>query len=1199
MAFPSIRIEGGLIPADLLDEIASGGARGQDAADFHLDHHTRLSDEIAAAWADARAYWHAFQRALDRLPEHDTGTSPTRQLWAIPLLYALGYEQVTFMRQAEVLDGRSYAISHRAGDDESAPPVHIEGAGTSLDQRPPSGRPRLSPHGLLQEYLNHSEHVWGIVTNGLRLRLIRDNALMSRQSYIEFDLEAMLGGEHFADFGVMYRLVHRTRLPRSTDDAPHCLLEQYFQHGVEQGGRVREHLREGVEDALLALGNGFLAHPKSAALRQRVADGSLTPLDYYRQLLRLIYRLLFLLVSEERGLIGPADQRLRRIYDGSYSVSRLRKLVETRLSSADRYHDLWIGLAQTTFRIHEDADIAARIGMGALDGDLFGPHAIPDLRDAYIMNADLLRAMRRLVLWQDGKVLRRVNYAALDVEELGSVYESLLDFHPTIRQEGRGPVFGLATGTERKTTGSYYTRPELVHELIKSALEPVMADRLKEAGSDPQARERALLGLTVCDPACGSGHFLLAAARRIGRDLATVRTGEAHPAPEAMRVAIRDTIRHCIYGVDKNPLAVDLCKVALWLEGHSRDLPLSFLDHRIKCGDSLVGVFDLDALRQGIPDGAYSAVTGDDKKIASGFRKQNKQEREGQLGLFGPPALPQTDVLADLMRRFAREREDTPDDVRRKADTYARSRGEGTPWWRLTTACHLWTAAFFVPFRAEMRERVPTTETLRRYLAHGGVDGRIVGWAHQLAADNRFFHWPLEFPEVFAPLARSTGEGPGVRTGFDVVLGNPPWDVVKAEDSAQAHAVHKVKEWFKNGQYSILRGRRDLYKLFIAQTRHLVSSDGRAALVTPVGFFFEDDGSDLRRELYLTESVPQLQHFQNHRKQFFPDVDTRYRFAAITFSPSPRPDHRFSTVIRAPDEISEAAWIRVGRKELERDLGEDLAAVLFPSRKYAETHSRIISHLKRATLLTTDVVAEFHATSDGTLIYSSPQNLTDWRVLKNRNIHQFTHCFSGADQFVSWQAVQEKCLQKGIDPRTWMSPDALRLLFRDIARNDDARTLICCLAPVGSASSYDTPMIVPTVSSIDDLHQVLAYLCGVLNSFTFDFLVRPFVDKHIKGYVLRRLPVPAYSKQDAEMTAIADRVLVLSDLDCQHALTEEAQAQIRAELDARVARLAGLSQTELEFVLSTFPIIEKEDWATHHEFRTRRLVLAAWERLGF
>lgn len=184
MAFPSIHIEGGLIPADLIDQIATGDFNGQSPDDFRLDRNVRLTDEIAAAWADARAYWHAFQRAIDRLPDRDTATTPTRQLWSIPLLYALGFDQVTFMRQAEVLDGRTYAISHRAGENETAPPIHIEGAGTSLDQRPPSGRPRLSPHGLVQEYLNHSEHVWGIVTNGRKLRLIRDNMLMSRQSYV-------------------------------------------------------------------------------------------------------------------------------------------------------------------------------------------------------------------------------------------------------------------------------------------------------------------------------------------------------------------------------------------------------------------------------------------------------------------------------------------------------------------------------------------------------------------------------------------------------------------------------------------------------------------------------------------------------------------------------------------------------------------------------------------------------------------------------------------------------------------------------------------------------------------------------------------------------------------------------------------------------------------------------------------------------
>ena len=130
-------------------------------------------------------------------------------------------------------------------------------------------------------------------------------------------------------------------------------------------------------------------------------------------------------------------------------------------------------------------------------------------------------------------------------------------------------------GRDRKTTGSYYTPPELVAQLVKAALEPVIKERLKEADTQTE-REAALLDLTVCDPACGSGHFLLAAARRIGKELAKVRTGEAQPGAEEIKKAIRDVIQHCIYGVDFNPLAVDLCKVALWIEGFNRGKPLSF-----------------------------------------------------------------------------------------------------------------------------------------------------------------------------------------------------------------------------------------------------------------------------------------------------------------------------------------------------------------------------------------------------------------------------------------------------------------------------------------------------------------------------------------------------------------------------------------------------------------------------------------------
>jgi hypothetical protein len=186
--------------------------------------------------------------------------------------------------------------------------------------------------------------------------------------------------------------------------------------------------------------------------------------------------------------------------------------------------------------------------------------------------------------------------------------------------------FELAFGTERKSTGSYYTRPELVHELIKSTLVPVMEGRFKIAKTAGE-KEKALLSLKVCDPAAGSGHFLLAAARRIGRELAKVRSGEDEPTPTEFRKAVRDVIQHCIYGVDLNPLAVDLCKVALWLEGHNRGYPLTFLDHRIKCGNSLIGLDKMERLKDGIPDDAFKPVTCDDKEVAKQIKAINKRER--------------------------------------------------------------------------------------------------------------------------------------------------------------------------------------------------------------------------------------------------------------------------------------------------------------------------------------------------------------------------------------------------------------------------------------------------------------------------------------------------------------------------------------------------------------------------------------------
>ncbi|MEO0107901.1 MAG: N-6 DNA methylase, partial [candidate division WOR-3 bacterium] len=545
-----------MIPADVLELVAKGEATGQRPQDFGLAKSRRLSDEIASSWQDARTYWAALQRSLNRLPKDDPATTVTREVWVTRLLESLGYDQLTYMPAAAVVNGQSFAISHRAGSGEDNPPVHIVGFRADLDKRAVE-RPRLSPQALVQQYLNLTEHLWGITTNGRHLRLLRDASRMSRPSYVDFDLEQMMTAEKFADFALFYRLLHRSRLPRTMADAPQCLLETYYQQGIEQGSRVREHLRDNVEAALRTIGQGLLENAANNELCERIRSGSLSAEEYYRQLLRLIYRLLFLMVTEERGLLAgtiPLSASERRdcpqsadIYHRFYSITRLRELAANRFNVTHRHHDLWQGLFQT-FALFADNRKGEKLGLSPLNGDLFGPHAIPDLEGTELGNGTFVQALYALSFYSDKGTVRRINYSALDVEELGSVYESLLDLQPVFTHPDGRPAFQLTQGTERKTTGSYYTPPELVEELVKSALVPVIEDRLKSART-PNERERAILEIAVCDPACGSGHFLLAAARRLARELAQVRSGEDEPSPREYRLALRDVITHCVYGV--------------------------------------------------------------------------------------------------------------------------------------------------------------------------------------------------------------------------------------------------------------------------------------------------------------------------------------------------------------------------------------------------------------------------------------------------------------------------------------------------------------------------------------------------------------------------------------------------------------------------------------------------------------------------
>lgn len=899
----AIRIEGGLFSPDLLEQLDRNDLPGQRAADFGLSG--TLSDEVAAVFAAARAQWELFQQQVQRLGDHASSgqiTRITRNQWHVPFFSLLGYD-VQRNETPYQAGNLSFPISHRAAAAAESPPMHLVAVDQPLGTIDPNSRPRWSPHTLMQQYLNQSDALWGIVANGSVVRLLRNSTLMSRQSYLEVDFGMIFADHRFDDFVCAYRLLHRSRLPQGYDDAERCWLEVYYRTALEQGGRVRERLREGVEQALTTLANGFLAGG------YRPND----PLQFYGDLLRLVYRMLFLLVAENRGLMSASD-----LYRDHYSISRLVRLSAERAAHTDDV-DLWHSL-RALWRALRDERFATALGVAPLNGELFEPLPLDECR---LRNDVLLQAVWQLGWYrpEERDQPRRVNYAALDTEELGSVYESLLDYHPQISKDSEPWSFSLSSGSERKTTGSYYTPPQLVHELVESALQPVLEARLKAARTT-DAKIAALLRLKVLDPACGSGHFLLAAARYLGRELARLRHSESEPSPDAVRQSVREVIAHCIYGVDKNPLAVELARVALWIESHDVARPLTFLDHRIKCGDSLVGVSDLSVIGDGVPEAALQPLSTDDKQIAAGIRKRNRHEQAGQieLGLFDQHLDPDLGSLARLLTEVDAIPDDSPANVRRKRQRYdERERDPHFRRWKL--ACDLWTAAFFQQFSKTQTADYITTSVVRAALTgEGVVDPRLSAVAAAIAAEQRFFHWPLEFPDVFAPLP--AGEGPGARAGgFDVVLGNPPWERIKLQEQEffasrdagiaaapnaaarkrliaalpqtnpdlwQAyqhtlHAAESASRFLRGSGCYPLTGRGDIntYSVFAERIRTLLAPGGRAGVILPTGIATDATNQHFFADLVTSGTLVSLFDFEN-REAIFPHVHRSYKFCLLT-----------------------------------------------------------------------------------------------------------------------------------------------------------------------------------------------------------------------------------------------------------------------------------------------------------------------------
>ena len=953
--FQTVRSEGGLLPPDLLRRLLDrhSALAGTRPEDYGLSPGERVNEVITHSWNRLRRHYGEFRAAAANVPEGEAATGLTNDKWSLPLLRELGFGFLPASAGPEI-GGRTYAIRRFFGPVA----VHLVGRGLSLDRRAAGqrGAAAANPHGLVQEFLNRSDaHLWAIVSNGLRLRILRDNQALSRQSYIEFDLEAMFAGEVYSDLVLLWLVVHASRfVPREGERPETCWLEQWTHEAEQQGARALGELRGGVERALRILGRGFTSHPRNAALRERLRTGALSPDGLHGQHLRVVYRLIFLFVAEDRTLDGqsllhPRDdsdgaRAAREAYAAHYGTARLRHLAGRIKGS--RHGDLW-----RQFRLLADAlsgepdleNARRRLALPALGSFLWSPESTPELNDAELTNHDFLEALRHLAFTRQNKVLRPVDYRNLGTEELGGVYEGLLALTPQVSGDGADFTFAEFAGNARKTSGSYYTPDSLVQCLLDSALGPVVVEAVRgKTGADA---ERAILDLKVCDPAVGSGHFLVGAAHRLARHLARVRAhaaGESEPSPLLYQHALRDVIGRCLYGVDMNPMAAELCRVSLWLEALEPGKPLSFLDHHIRVGNSLLGATP-ELIEAGLPDEAFKPQQGDDRKICTGLRRRNKAEREsgqqdmGYLMVAEPSA--EYDTLGSRIRWIDESPDDTLDEVRGKEAQFRRLVVTGEYRQRQLVA-DAWCAAFVQP-KGVGAGRDPalciTTDTLRGLEANSEAlapaQRREV---ERLAREYQFFHWHLAFPEVF--------EGGGV-CGFDCVLGNPPWERVKlqekewfaerspeiadapnaaarkrmiralAEDDPELYRAFldalRQSEWWSHlmrnsGRYPLCaRGDINSYAVFAEGMRSVLNDRGRVGCVLPTGIATDDTTKFFFQDVVGTKSLVSLFDFEN-KGVFFPGVHSSYKFCLVTADGGAQPaaDHaEYVFFAHAVDEL--------------------------------------------------------------------------------------------------------------------------------------------------------------------------------------------------------------------------------------------------------------------------------------------------------
>ena len=901
--------------------------------------------------------------------------------------------------------------------------------GRPLDRRSGRRGEETAPSSQMLRYLRRVDDVtegklrWGILTNGQKWRLYFSGARSVSEQFFEIDIAEILdlpdhneglfalGEEERRHWLKVFLLIFRRDAFVARDVDPRSFHEKAIEEGRFYERRVAEDLSNKVfGDIFQELARAIVEAAPQTDL-QEVRDGALI----------LLYRLLFILYAEDRDLLPVRELR----YD-DYGLRKMRVDVGDRIDRRDVFSDTaaryWGGLSDLFIAI----DLGdASIGLPPYNGGLFDPARATVLTDIRIPDATMARVIDALSFERMVEGKKYINYRSLSVQQLGSIYERLLEYE-VVCADGRVAV--RPNIFARKGSGSYYTPDDLVQLILAETLEPLVEarkqafrSRIDELGdSNVPEHDRllqiraldpatALLDLKVCDPAMGSGHFLVGLVDLMADQVIAAIAEAEIDVPEAWgdyvsplieRIdTIRGTIlanaeqrswtldpnqlddRHiirrmvlkrCVYGVDKNPMAVELTKVSLWLHTFTVGAPLSFLDHHLRCGDSLFGAWVRPAI--------------------------DKAERQGALFLREP--LNRATHAAGPMQTIEELTDAEIAETDRSAEEFAKVLEMTAPLNALLSLLHAfeWMNLHDREDRAAYLAWLDGTFGDPIHIAQGGAlelagtqmalrFSCLLEGARELIEDERFLNWQVAFPGVW-----SDWEEDELRGGFDAVVGNPPWDRMKlqqvewfsvrraeiamaprasdrkrmiaelenaggpladgyARASEQASSALRMAR--KGGEYPLLsRGDVNLYSLFVERAMTLVKPEGMVGLLVPSGIASDKTAAGFFKGVATEGRLKALYDFENRRTRynappFFPDVDSRFKFCVFAASPLPLPgDTQCAFFLQSVSELADAdRRFTLSAEDFARVNPNTGTAPIFRSRRDAELTKAIYDRL--------------------------------------------------------------------------------------------------------------------------------------------------------------------------------------------------------------------------------------------------------------